>query len=119
MLNKFAIAVGVETLCRFDLLSVPFFMDMTFGTLDCLFFNLKIDQNRFGFVWKVVFRELKNFDLLSRISFFTLAHNCLNLLFRLSEGDDFNFFRTASFFLILYMMFPFIQGGKFRALILL
>ena len=40
----------VETLFRFDLLSVPFAIDMIFGTLDCLFFNLKIDQNRFGLV---------------------------------------------------------------------
>ena len=32
--------MGVETLFRLDLLSVPFAIDMIFGTLDCLFFNL-------------------------------------------------------------------------------
>jgi hypothetical protein len=55
-------------------------IDMDSGMLDSLFVSLNIDQNLFGFSWKLTLREENKFLRLDLTIFLTLTRNSLHEL---------------------------------------
>jgi hypothetical protein len=90
---------------------------MDSGMLDSLFVSLNIDQNLFGFSWKLTSREEKKFLRLDLTIFLTLDRDSLNLVFKETVGDVLSLRRTASFCRKAWMTLPFSQGGEFFPLI--
>ena len=73
-------------------------------------------QRRLGLILNSMLADSKNSSLLSLIARFTCERRVWNLTFSDSDGCNFSFLRTVSFFLIRLITAPVSRGTGFRPL---
>ena len=107
-----AITSGVSAVARRLLVA----METLCGMLHDFERVFNTDQRRFWLILNSMLADSKNSFLLSLIARFTCERRVWNLTFSDSDGCNFSFLRTVSFFLIRLITAPVSQGTRFRSL---
>ena len=107
-----AISSGVSAIAR----RLPVTMKTLCGMLHEFERVFDNDERRLGLISNSMLANSKNSSLLSLIARFTCERRVWNLTFSDSDGCNFSFLRTVSFFLIRLITAPVSQGTGFRPL---